>query len=255
MHQLITIPFSHYCEKARWALDATGTRYVEKRFAPIVHFAGTLPRGGRTTPLLVTPEGQRLTDSSDILRYLDERSPGSLYPTDERARREVLELEEELDARVGPHTRRLAYHALLADGGARLVSPILREVSRGWQRRAAPLLARAVLPVIRRGLRIDEAGAARSRERLTATLDRIDARLADGRRYLVGERFTAADLTLAALLSPLIEPPEHPVMGRARVGLRAPTLDALVAEHRARASGQLVMRLYREERAPSMEAR
>ena len=34
----------------------------------------------------------------------------------------------------------------------------------------------------------------------------IAARLAGGRRYLVGDRFTAADLTLAALAAPALLP-------------------------------------------------
>jgi glutathione S-transferase len=40
-----------------------------------------------------------------------------------------------------------------------------------------------------------------------AALDRIE-RERKGRAYLVGDAFTVADLTAAALLSPLLQPPE-----------------------------------------------
>ncbi|MCW3023116.1 MAG: Glutathione S-transferase family protein, partial [Conexibacter sp.] len=31
---LVTIPISHYCEKARWALDRAGVAYEERRHLP-----------------------------------------------------------------------------------------------------------------------------------------------------------------------------------------------------------------------------
>ena len=42
---------------------------------------------------------------------------------------------------------------------------------------------------------------------LAAAVDRIESER-DGRDYLVGESFTVADLTAAALLYPLVWPPE-----------------------------------------------
>ena len=36
---LITIPISHYCEKARWALDRARQPYVEVRHLPLFHWA------------------------------------------------------------------------------------------------------------------------------------------------------------------------------------------------------------------------
>ena len=37
MLRLITIPISHYCEKARWALDRAGIEYREERHIQGVH--------------------------------------------------------------------------------------------------------------------------------------------------------------------------------------------------------------------------
>ena len=44
---------------------------------------------------------------------------------------------------------------------------------------------------------------------MLAALDRLEAEL-DGGEYLVGDRFSVADLTAAALLYPLVFPPEGP---------------------------------------------
>jgi glutathione S-transferase len=55
--RLITIPISHYCEKARWALDRTGVAYVNRGHMPLLHWASTVPRGGRSAPFLITSVG------------------------------------------------------------------------------------------------------------------------------------------------------------------------------------------------------
>ena len=38
---LITIPLSHYCEKARWALDRVALPYREEPHAPLLHRLAT----------------------------------------------------------------------------------------------------------------------------------------------------------------------------------------------------------------------
>ena len=37
MRRLVTIPISHYCEKARWALDRAGLDYREERHVQGIH--------------------------------------------------------------------------------------------------------------------------------------------------------------------------------------------------------------------------
>ena len=52
--ELITIPISRYCEKARWALDRAGVRYRERAHLQGIH-SGPARRagGGSTVPVLV----------------------------------------------------------------------------------------------------------------------------------------------------------------------------------------------------------
>lgn len=126
-----------------------------------------------------------LADSSDIVRYAEEMRPGSLFPPDPGLAREVDELEEMFDKELGPHVRRLAYHALLASGSS--FAPVIRETTTGLHRALAPLLGAVVPRLVKRGLRVDDAGAARSRPRVEAVLESVEARLVDGRRYLVGD--------------------------------------------------------------------
>src|SRR5687768_16716828 len=95
---LITIPLSHYCEKARWALDRVGLAYREEPHAPLVHRLFTMRKGGGTVPMLLDG-GRRLVDSTDILQYADTAGGGDLlYPVDPVLRSEVESLEEMFDA-------------------------------------------------------------------------------------------------------------------------------------------------------------
>src|SRR5256714_12695929 len=89
--RLVTIPISHYCEKARWALDRAGIAYREERHVQGVHrIAARRAGGGRTVPVLVTPEGS-LGESEEILAWVDERTPpeSRLFPAEAGARAEV----------------------------------------------------------------------------------------------------------------------------------------------------------------------
>src|SRR2546421_6851201 len=111
---LVTIPISHFCEKARWALDRAGVEYQERAHLQLIHrFAARRAGGGNTVPVLVCAAGV-LAESADIVTYADAHAPpeSRLYPTDAAAAAEVRGLERDFDERLGPHGRRWMYHRL-----------------------------------------------------------------------------------------------------------------------------------------------
>lgn len=69
---------------------------------------------------------------------------------------------------------------------------------------AYPLLA----ALVRRNLGLTKRTIPEQRQLIDAFAVRIEALLADGRRYLLGERLTAADVALAALPAPAVLPLE-----------------------------------------------
>ena len=246
-YRLITIPPSHFCEKARWALDRYGVPYVEQCHPPILHYLATRRAGGgRTAPVLVTDVGV-FADSTDILDFVDGRfaSDGRLYPTEEQQRRQVAELEELFDTKLGPHTRRVAYFHLLPH------TPLLLEAVLHRASARDRVVFRSMLPLmrvmLRRGMRITPEGAARSLDHVREVFDTIGQRLAEGRRYLVAERFTAADLTFAALASPVVLPRGFGAPLPSLAELPASVLP-LIEEMRGTDAGQFAQRLYRDER-------
>ena len=235
--RLITIPISHFCEKARWALDRAGVDYVEERHVQLVHvLAARRAGGGRTVPVLVTADGRVLRESSDILRWTD----AGLYPGDEAAA-----LESRFDAGLGPDGRLWMYHQTLPvvkDMGPWALAGVPR-----WERGAFRVAGRLVDVAIRRYLGVDAGAAAAALVRVERVFDEVAQRLADGRRHLAGDGFTAADLAFAALSAPVLLP--------AAYGAPLPPPEALpdayareVRRFRAHPAGAFALRLYEQER-------
>lgn len=203
---LITLRVSHYCEKARWALDRVGYRYREESHVPVAHRLVTSRHRGSSVPLLLCAD-RRITESSDILRYINDQAGGAVfYPEEPLARTEVSELESQFDRVLGPHSRRWAYWHLLPDSG------LMKALWAQGAPRREVLLLPLILPVARKLIRsaykVTADGAQRSALRLQTVFDEVGERLSDGRPFLVGEQFTAADLTFASLSAPVILPPE-----------------------------------------------
>jgi glutathione S-transferase len=238
---LITIPFSHYCEKARWALDACRVAYEEDGHLPLFHYIAL--RGRKSVPVLVTEE-RRLTDSTDIVAWADAKKPGTLIPADTRVRDEALALEDDFDRGFGPATRRWAYFHLLPRRD--LMHVMVRGVP-AWEARALTVTRPLAVGFLTRALKIDEAGVERSRKKIEATLDAVDAKLGDGRAYLAGDRFTIADLTFASLASPILFPREHP-FGLPTPEELTPAARSLVEAWRARPSGRHALSMYARHR-------
>jgi glutathione S-transferase len=198
---------------------------------------------------LVTPHGT-IGDSTDILRHADKFVDASrrLFPTEEPARSEVEQAVRLFDRRLGPATRRLAYFHVLDDPLElrRLVEARIPLAERKLFRMAQPL----IVAFLRRGLRIDAAGARKSEARIIEVFDEVETRLARGGRYLVGNTLTAADLTFAALAAPVLLPPQYgwplPALDRCSLALQA-----LVKRFHSRTAGRFALALYHDERQRS----
>jgi len=57
--RLITLPISHYCEKARWTLERAGIAYGEERHVPLIHRIAARPAGGGNTAAARGPGARR----------------------------------------------------------------------------------------------------------------------------------------------------------------------------------------------------
>ncbi|MFL5850919.1 MAG: glutathione S-transferase family protein [Solirubrobacteraceae bacterium] len=157
---------------------------------------------------MVTIDGRSIGDSTRIIAATEERWPHPpLYPEDAAQRRRALELEQFFDEELGPYIRRAFYHELLPY--AELVVPLFTDgrpaATRAVLRMGFPMLRVAM----RRRFQISPPAAADSRAKIVAAIDRLEREISPS-GYLVGDSFTVADLTAAALLYAVARPPEFP---------------------------------------------
>ena len=221
--------------------------YREERHVQGVHQVVAWRAGGRiTVPVLVTPD-RVIGDSAEILTWVDQRTPPEhrLFPGDADARDDVESVCRRLDEGLGPRGRRLMYIHMLAD--PKLALRFNNAGVPGWEDRFIrygwPLAQRYVKRVldIRPGIEVQDEAA------VFGELDYVAELLCDGRPYLCGERFTAADLTFAALSASVIVPPAY--------GVPLPQPDvlslgmaALVQRAREHPAGRYALTLYTEHR-------
>jgi glutathione S-transferase len=239
---------SNYNEKARWALDYKGIPHIRRAAVPGQH--AKLARrltGKNTFPVLVL-DGEAIGDSTRIIETLERRwSEPPLYPADPTRRQEALELEDFFDEELGAYSRLLALHSMLPDPDL-MLSAFTPDLKSG--RRVA---ARAMYPLIRRRVTadfgIDERSVALAEGRCRTACERFRAEL-EPSGYLVGDRFTVADLTLAALVAPLLAPEQFPYPQPQRGHPRLASVRDLLEEN---GTGEWTREIYARHRGESAE--
>jgi glutathione S-transferase len=104
---------------------------------------------------------------------------------------------------------------------------------------------------MRHRFEISAAAAANSRAKMVAAMDRLEREISPN-GYLVDDAFTIADLTAAALLYPVAQPPEFPYAMVADDDLPASWRDFRDSLNH-RPGGRWVAEIYRRHRGTSVE--
>lgn len=253
--RLITLLPSTDADLARWLLTRWGVPFHEEPHAPVFHIlALRRARAGRMDSPLFLRGTARMAGIDAIVATLDHRAPGAtrVLPdpdADPTGHAEVMALQHDLRWGMGMGTVRWAYHEFLKDRA--LVWGSFTTGVPAWERIA---LRAGGYGVVRTrlidALGLSDQAAAAALDTVRAGFDRIEARLADGRRYLCGDRLTLADLAFATAGAPM-------VLARGYGG-HLPALDAcppdiraVVTELRDRPAGRFILRLYNEKRVGS----
>ena len=251
MLRLVTIPISHYCEKARWALERAGIPYSEERHVQGIHrLAARRAGGGATVPVLVTPDGV-FGESEAILAWVDEHIPPEhrLFPAEADERAEVEALCRRLDEGLGPTGRRLMYTHMLTH--RKLMLRFNNAGVPAWEDRALrfgwPVIVRWAKRElgIRPGIEVEDEAA------VWRELDFVAELLSDGREYLCGDRFGAADLTFAALSASMIVPPVYGTP-LPQPDVLPPHIAGLVERARNHPAGRHALATYEQHRRPGV---
>ena len=83
MSELYQFPLSHYCEKARWALDYKQIPHKRTTVLPGIHYLKTKRMGLASTLPILRDNTQLIQGSNTIITYLDQHdSENPLTPAD-----------------------------------------------------------------------------------------------------------------------------------------------------------------------------
>jgi glutathione S-transferase len=249
MITLYQFEFSHFCEKARWALDHKGLAHVRKNLLPGLHMRVAKKLAPKSCLPILVDDGTVVQNSASIITYLDAKYPDRpLTPSDAHEAEEALAWEQYLDDEIGVPVRLWFYYHALPDRDR-----ALRFLLDGAPWYGRPLFA-LIYPKVRAAMTalmdIHAESASQSEQRLVAAMDKLDDAL-KGRRFLVGDRFSRADLTACALLR------RHCAVAGASGKIEPAAPAAVLAlrdAHKARPFVSWVRQIYRSHRQPELHS-
>lgn len=209
---LYEFPHSHFCEKARWALDYKGLAFQRVSLLPPWHILRTRRYGKRTSVPLLLDGPKAVQGSAEIIDYLDRAYDGRpLTPAAlaERDRAVVFAREKSIDKDLGVPLRSFFYYYGLTYRG--FIAQAFLQNSPGWQRPLFLLQYPIFAALIKKSYCPDQETADRAGETLLRNMDALAKEL-KGKSYLYGDSFSRLDLTAGSLLSFVALPLELPVI-------------------------------------------
>jgi glutathione S-transferase len=244
MFELYDFRFSHYCEKARWALDYKGIPYASRHLLPGFHMLKTRKLAPRTCVPILKTDDIIVQDSTEIITFLDRSFPErSLTPRDPADANTAIEWEEYLDEEIGVTWRLWFYYHTLPDRERAL--QFLCDGAAWYERSLFALFFDPIRRAMTEMMDVHAEPAVQAELRLRVALARLDDALEHG-RFLVGDCFTRADLTACSLLRNLCVPYSTALPIEAI--LPAPVC-ALRNELQRRPFYRWVLNTYREQRS------
>ena len=249
---LITLLPSSDVDLGRWLLSHYNVDYTERPHAPIFHVLAlkSWGMGANDYPLFVR-DGDKYGGISKMLPMLDAAATADLTllpdaDKDPDMAKQVHDLEHYARWEMGSDVVNWSYWNLLKYKHV-VWSSITTDVP--WYEKLTCLLAfRLIRALMYKGLKLDQTVADEALQKIYAGWDKYDEILKDGRRYLVGDRLTFADLALATSGGPMILAQGYHGMLPDQAMCPA-YMQKVYQELRQRPTGQFIQRIYDEHRA------
>lgn len=225
MFELYDFRFSHYCEKARWALDFKGVPYTPRHLLPGFHLRTARKLAPRSSLPILEADGAVIQDSTEIINFLEQTFPDP--------------------SEIGVTLRLWFYYHTLPDRHRAL--RFLCQDAPWLQRSLFALSFATIRRAMTEMMSLSAETASGAEQRFLLALDRLDKALERG-PFLVGNRFSRADLSACALLWPLCRPGESESEVEA---LMSPTVCTLRKQLQGRRFYLWVLERYQERRMPA----
>ncbi len=245
MNKLYLFAISHFCEKGRWALDYFGVDYEPVYLVPGLH-AGWARKHGLSESTLPVLEvgGEWIQGSSQIIDWAEKNTNSGRTLTPQAHKDELLAIEKRLDDLSGVHTRRMLYAHTITKNPKRIRDNFLRDLEG-----SDALKLKLMWPVVRRvmikKMDIGDAQGQESKSIVQQELEWLNQTLCDQQRFLLGDSFTRADLTMSALYARFATPPQHPFVDYMQT---PPGLEDFYASWQGQAVMDRIAANYREYR-------
>jgi glutathione S-transferase len=244
---LITFPPSLDSELSRFLVDHYGIKHQEQRHTFGYVFLVTLRHGSTFIFPLLYGDTFKLTGPRAIAEYFDSSCVPelSLLPLDKAQLMQVDRDWAQFNDTLAFATARFAYYHLLPHRDV-MIRPLSQGAPNNEQKAvvsAYPFFSWLLTTL----LRLSAKSAQASLEQIRVVFEAVDARLASGAKFLVGDQLTLSDLAFSVAAAPVVLPPSY--------GGPMPSLNempseiqAAVNEMRSHASGAFALRIYEEQR-------
>ncbi len=223
--------------------SSDATLETERSMSPINRFIAQQV-GGQSVPVLIA-ETFVLKSSDEILRYVDVIASEELklYPANLEHRQQIEELVDSFDSVLAPAVRLWTYFYILNQ--THLVQPLWCQGVPWFEQLLFPVLFPWMRSNVLQMYTINETSVITAHQTICKIFETVEELLSDGRNYLVGNQFSAADLTFATLAAAVVVPEGY--------GVKLPKLNQLPAQMATQIqlfqetiAGKFVLRLYRE---------
>lgn len=205
--KLYQISISHFCEKIRFCFDYKKIPYQVVELDVIKRTTlKEVPKSVRKlVPIIHDPNHDVfMSDSTPIMEYLDQKYPEpALFPGNEEEKKKIKDWCIRLDSILGTASRRLAYSQLLSESPSMLFDLLIKPTNPQLNK---PIIRGLVTNVVAVSLMERYAIHLVREEKIYEQTDSLLEELVsilNKQKYVVGDGFTAADITLVSLLTPL----------------------------------------------------
>lgn len=251
---LVTLLPSVDVDLGRWLLQHWRIDYVEHPHAPVFHVLALKWYGvGKDDYPLFIADGQKYRGVEPMVQAFDpQAAPESrLVPdasTEKALHDEVMKLQHQFRFDMGNGTVNWAYYHFLPRKD--LTWAGFTTGVPWWETLFLVFGYGLIKYLMFKALGLGAQDALRALDQVKAGFDQCDRLLSDGRKYLVGDRLTLADLAFATSAAPMVLANGY--------GGHLPTIDkvppemsSVMNELRARPAGAFIQRIYDEHRLPA----
>lgn len=252
---LVCDSVSSSSEMARWVLDIHQIQHIEKHYPPPVsqrkvnRLSGN--SGDESNPVLLTTDALVYTAES-IIQHLDRHVPfdKKLFPTEPESQAEVVKWFKRCAYDLEEAVRQYVYILLFENRSDAL--KLFRDKATFGQKLGWTFLYWFRKRKLIRQYGLEGKAPVDFLVKISAIFDEVNQCLSDGRPYLCGDRFTAADLAFAAAAAPVLAPEEF---GGAisKINQMPDELRLQIIEFRATLAGQFGLKVYQQDRPINLD--